>query len=82
MQHRWPLHLLANHLCNILSESAPSIANLVPASSLLAAISKAYTLVPQQITGVSHFLDFCITTKSQALGMEGACLLIICVCTL
>ena len=82
MQHRWPLHLLANHLRNILSESVPSIANLVPASSLLAAVSKAYTPVPQQITGVSHFLDFCIAMEHQALGMEGACLLIICGCTL
>ena len=46
MRHRWPLHLLANHMCNILSESAPSIVVLVPPSSSMAAVSKAFTLLP------------------------------------
>ena len=43
---QWPLHLLANHLRNILSESALLLAVLVPASSSMAAISKAVTSLP------------------------------------
>ena len=46
--HRWPLHLLAKHLRNILSESAPSLAVLVPASSSMAAVSKAFTSLPRK----------------------------------
>ena len=47
-RHRWPLHLLAIHLRNILSESAPSLAVLVPASSSMAAVSKAFTSLPRK----------------------------------
>ena len=48
MRHRWPVHLLANHLRNILSESAPSLAVLVPASSSMAAVLKAFTSLPRK----------------------------------
>ena len=48
MWHRWPLHLLANHLRNILSESALSLAVLAPASSSMAAVSKAFTPLPRK----------------------------------
>ena len=44
----WPVHLLANHLRNILLESAPSLAVLVPALSLMAAVSNAFTLLPRK----------------------------------
>ena len=47
-RHKWPLHLLANHLRNILSESAPSVAVLVPPSSSMAAVSKALTPLPRK----------------------------------
>ena len=46
--YRCLLHLLTNHLRNILSESAPSLAVLVPASSSMAAISKAFTSLPRK----------------------------------
>ena len=48
MRHRWPVHLLANHLRNILSESAPSLAILAPASSSMAAVLKAFTSLPRK----------------------------------
>ena len=48
MRHRWPLHLLANRLRNILSESAPLVAVLVPPSSSMAAVSKAFTPLPRK----------------------------------
>ena len=48
MQHRWPLHLLINHLHNILSESVPLVVVLVPPSSSMAAVSKAFTLLPRK----------------------------------
>ena len=48
MRHRRPLHLLANHLRNILTESAQSLAVLVPASSSMAAVSKAFTPLPRK----------------------------------
>ena len=47
-RHRWPLHLLANHLRNILPKTAPSLAVLVPASSSMAAVSKAFTPLPRK----------------------------------
>ena len=42
-RHKWSLHLLANHLHNILAESAPLVAVLVPPLSSMAAVSKAFT---------------------------------------
>ena len=48
MQHRWPLHLLPNHFRNILSESAPLLAFLVPGSYSMAAVSKAFILLPRK----------------------------------
>ena len=39
MWHRWPVHLLVNHLRNILSESVPWFAVLVPASSSMCVYS-------------------------------------------
>ena len=48
MLYRWPVHLLANHLCNILSESAPSLAVLVPALSSMATVLKAFTSLPRE----------------------------------
>ena len=39
---------MANLLRNILSESAPSLAVLVPASSSMAAVSKAFTPLPRK----------------------------------
>ena len=56
-RHRWPLHLLANHLRNILSESAPSLAVLVPASSSMAAISKAFTSLPRKSDRIDAEVD-------------------------
>ena len=43
--HRWPLHLLANHI--ILLVSAPSLAVLVPASFSMASVSNSLTPFPQ-----------------------------------
>ena len=43
-----PFHLVANLLRNILPESAPSLAVLVPASSSMAAVSKAFTPLPRK----------------------------------
>ena len=48
MWHRCPPYLLTNQLHNILSESVPSLAVLVPASSSMAAISKAFTPLPRK----------------------------------
>ena len=48
MWHRWPLHLLTNHLHNIMSEGVPLLAVLVPASSSIAAVSKAFTPLPRK----------------------------------
>ena len=48
MRRRWPLHLLASRLRNILSKSAPLFAVLVQPSSSMAAVSKAFTLLPQE----------------------------------
>ena len=47
-RHRWPLRLLANHFRNILSESVPSLAILVSASSSMTAVSKPFTPLPQK----------------------------------
>ena len=71
MRHRWPLHLLANHLRNILSESAPSVAVLVPPSSSMAAISKAFTPLPRK----SDRSDTEVGERRQSLTLRfGKCL--------
>ena len=46
MWHRWAIHLLANRLRNILSERAQLVTVLVPPSSSIAAVSKAFTPLP------------------------------------
>ena len=48
MRYKWQVHLLANHLRNILLESAPSLAVLVPALSSMAAVLKAFTSLPRK----------------------------------
>ena len=70
-KHMWPLHLLSSRLCNILLESVPLVAVLVPPSSLMAAISKAFTMLPWKSdrsdaeVGESH--------QSHTLRLESVC---------
>ena len=47
-RHWWPLYLLAKRLYNILSESTPLVAILVPPLSSMAPVSKALILLPQK----------------------------------
>ena len=47
-RHRWPIHVLANWLRNILLERAPLLAVLVPPSSSMAAVSKGFTQLPRK----------------------------------
>ena len=56
---RWTLHLLVNRLHNILLKSVPWVAVLVPPSSSMAAVSKAFTQLPQKCDRSDEELSEC-----------------------
>ena len=51
LRHRWPIHVLANCLRNILLERVPLVAVLVPPLSSMAAVSKGSHCYHGKVTG-------------------------------